>query len=70
MVKKVFAIVMLAAVVVAFTFQYWASCALKYQACELSCDVRHFNSEFKASACRGACVSKRIACFSKQSIER
>jgi len=70
MIKKVIAVVFLLAIIAGVTFPYWASCSLKYQACELSCDVRHFDSEFKASACRGGCVSKRIACFSKQSIER
>ena len=70
MVKKLIATVFVLGIVAAVTFPYWASCTLKYQACQLSCDVRHINSEFKASACRGACVSKKVACFSKQTIER
>jgi len=70
MIKKIIAVVFLAGIVAAVTFQFWASCSLKDQACQLSCDVRYFNSEFKASACRGGCVSKKVACFSRQSIER
>lgn len=70
MTKKIIAVVFLVGIVAAITFPYWAGCTLKYQACQLSCDVRYFNSDFKASACRGGCVSKKIACFSKESIER
>ena len=68
MIKKIIAIVFLVGIVAVITFPYWASCTLKYQACLLSCDVRHFNSEFKASACRGGCVSKKVACYSKEAI--
>lgn len=70
MVKKILLILILVSAVAAISFKYWASCTMQYKVCELSCDVRNSNSDLKASACRGACVSKRVACFSKESITR
>lgn len=70
MVKKIIIVVFLAAIVAGISFPYWASCDMKYQACLVSCNLRHLDSDFETAACRGGCVSKKIACFSSQSIAR
>jgi hypothetical protein len=52
------------------SFPYWASCDMKSELCQFGCEVRHFNSGVNKAACKGACISRKIACLAGQTIER
>jgi hypothetical protein len=69
MVIKGFVVLALAAIIVFFTFPYWASCSAKYETCLVGCDIRHFGSDIKKAACKGSCTTRKISCLSKQIIE-
>lgn len=69
LVKAAVAIVGIA--VIAFlTSSIWASCDFKYQICTTVCDVRHMSSDLKKAGCKGSCTSRKIACISKDVIEK
>jgi len=70
MLKKAVIAAVVVVVVAFLTFSFWASCDIKYQVCSAQCDVRHLNSDLNKAGCKGACVSKKIACISKEAIEK
>ncbi len=64
-------VVILGIALIAFlTSSYWASCDIKYQVCTASCDVKYITSDLKTAGCKGSCTSKKIACISKEVIEK
>ena len=70
MLIKALIIAAVVAAIAFFTFPYWASCNMKYDACLTICDVRHFNADISKAACKGGCTTKKIACLTEQTIQR
>lgn len=48
------------------TAPFWGGCKVVYQGCKISCDIRHFNSDFKRAACKTSCGADRLSCISKK----
>ena len=58
------------AVIAFLTSSIWASCDFKYQLCATLCEAKHMTSDLKKAGCKGSCTTKKIACISKEAIEK
>jgi hypothetical protein len=70
MVKKILLGIFLVAIIAVVSFPYWAGCDAKYQVCVLTCNLRRMGSDIKQAACRGGCVSRKVACISRETMGR
>ena len=59
---KIIFLLLILAVVALFTAPYWASCGMNHQLCELSCKVKHYDSDLTQASCKATCVADRVAC--------
>ena len=64
--KKLLALLIVAAAIAGVTLPLWASCELQADVCSQWCGMRHYDSGIKAAACRAECVGDRLSCLAKQ----
>lgn len=70
MLPKIIAFIIVIVVLAYMTSSIWVSCNISYQMCTTLCDVKHITSDFKKAGCKGSCTSKKIACISKEAIQK
>lgn len=62
---KIIAIVAAVLIVAILTAPFWGGCQITNTLCSTWCDIRHFNSTFKSTACKGSCAADKMACLAK-----
>ena len=62
---KIISIAVTVLVVFILTAPVWGGCGFNYTLCSSWCEIRHFNSSFKNTACKGGCGADKLACLSK-----
>ena len=62
---KIIAIVLIGLAVAILTAPVWGGCGFNYTLCSSWCEIRHFNSSFKSTACKGSCGADKLSCLAK-----
>lgn len=62
---KLAAIAAVVAVVAILSAPLWGGCNIAYQVCKLSCDIKHYDSEFRKTACKTSCGADKLSCLSR-----
>lgn len=62
-------IIVVLLVAAAATIPLWGSCDLKADFCSTWCNIKHFNSDNKATGCRARCAMEAARCHSEEAAE-
>ena len=62
---KLIVIALAILLVAILTAPLWGGCNITYSLCSSWCEIKHFNSSFKSTACKGSCAADKVACLAK-----
>ena len=63
---KISITLILLVVIAIFTAPYWASCKINNHLCNLSCHIKHYDSEISQTTCKAKCLAKQVSCAGKE----
>lgn len=66
--KKAIIIAVVLATIVA-TIPLWGGCDLNQRYCNVTCSIKHFNNDSKASGCRARCSVENAKCHGAEAAE-
>ncbi|MCW8854446.1 MAG: hypothetical protein OQK76_09420 [Gammaproteobacteria bacterium] len=62
---KIIGIAVVVLIIAILTAPVWGGCGFNYTLCSGWCEIKHFNSSFQSTSCKGGCGAEKLACLAK-----